>query len=51
MIEAVEYLHRKEIIACNIKPNNVLFQESGWIMLSDYGIPRDVSAEDYVEMF
>ena len=38
--DALDYLHRQEILHCDIKPSNVLIQPNGSITLVDFGAAR-----------
>ena len=38
LAEALEFVHEKEIVHHDVKPDNILFTENGTIKLSDFGI-------------
>ena len=42
IVEAVEHVHKKNIVHRDIKPNNLLFTDKGYLMLSDFGLATDL---------
>lgn len=37
---AIDYAHTQGFIHCDIKPNNMLLRDDGWLLLADFGIAR-----------
>ena len=37
IVEAVAYLHRKKIMHCDLKPQNILIDSSGNAKIADFG--------------
>ncbi|PKA51007.1 Serine/threonine-protein kinase TIO [Apostasia shenzhenica] len=44
IIKALQYLHFKGIIYCDLKPSNILLDENGHIKLCDFGLASRLSA-------
>ena len=40
MVLAIEHIHSKDIIYRDLKPENVLIDEQGYIRLTDFGLSR-----------
>ena len=44
--EAVEHAHRTGVIHCDLKPANVLLNESGRALVTDFGLARSLTMSD-----
>lgn len=45
------YIHSKNIVHCNIKPENILISMDGQIKISDFGLSKQINLQDkYREM-
>ena len=45
LASALEVAHRKEIVHRDLKPSNVLFRSDGTLLLSDFGIAKELNRE------
>jgi serine/threonine protein kinase/tetratricopeptide (TPR) repeat protein len=47
LASAIDFLHREQVVHCDLKPANILFKEPGdHVMLADFGIARILSDPD-----
>jgi serine/threonine protein kinase len=46
VIVAIKYLHKKKIIYRDLKPENVLIGEDGYLKLADFGLAKYLAEGD-----
>ena len=46
VISALEYLHSKNIVHRDVKPENLVFDENGYLLLTDFGIARKMPHQE-----
>ena len=44
-------LHEKNFIYRDLKPENVLVNEDGYLLLADFGLAKDMAGKDFTETF
>ena len=43
--EALQYAHQKDVVHCDIKPENILLNQQGQVKIADFGLARLVGRE------
>jgi serine/threonine protein kinase len=51
IISCFEYLHSKNLVYRDLKPENVLVQENGYIKLADFGFLKEVKPHERTYTF
>lgn len=46
LILALEYIHKNNLLHCDIKPENIVIDENGYFYLTDFGIALDLKEEE-----
>ncbi len=51
VLQVLSYLHQNGIVHGDVKPQNILLQTSGRIVLSDFGVARQSEEDSYTDMY
>lgn len=49
LVSALEYIHNRGIIHRDVKPENLVFDQDGFLRLTDFGIARVLRPENYAD--
>eukprot|EP00026_Physarum_polycephalum_P005025 Phypoly_transcript_05051.p1 GENE.Phypoly_transcript_05051~~Phypoly_transcript_05051.p1 ORF type:complete len:467 (+),score=67.39 Phypoly_transcript_05051:237-1637(+) len=50
LLAAVEYMHSRNIVHCDIKPDNMMFTADGILKLTDFGVAEEIGLESDYEI-
>lgn len=51
IVSCLEYLHGKNLVYRDLKPENVLLQDSGYLKLADFGFLKEVKPSERTYTF